>query len=57
VISSDENDMDDIFNRIAWSSGWNENLDRAWKNAMEHATTPASLMECLLLLEYYINNK
>ena len=57
VMNSDENETDDIFNRIAWSSGWNENLDRAWKNAMERASTPTSLMECLLLLEYYINTK
>lgn len=37
--------------------GWNDVLDQAWRASVDIAWTPAAFMECVLLLEHYINNK
>ncbi len=48
-------DVQDIFSSIAEPAGWNDILDQAWRNAVLEACSPVALMECVLLLEYYIN--
>ena len=45
----------DVFSCLAEPTGWNDLLDEAWRGAVEEARTPVALMECVLLLEYYIN--
>ena len=30
-------------------------MDQAWRAAVEQAVSPTVLMECVLLLEYYLN--
>ena len=36
-------------------TGWNDILDQAWRAAVDQATCPTALMECVLLLEHYLN--
>lgn len=46
---------DEFFASIAEPVGWNDIMDQVWRGAVISASTPLSLMECVLLLEYYIN--
>ena len=36
-------------------SGWNDAMDQAWRAAVNQAISPTVLMECVVLLEHYIN--
>jgi hypothetical protein len=45
----------DIFSAIAEAEGWSENLDQIWQGKVANATSASTLMECVLLLEYYID--
>jgi hypothetical protein len=51
----EEDKRNDIFGHIAEATGWNSNLDQTWRGCVLEAASPAMLMECLLVLEYYIN--
>jgi hypothetical protein len=42
---------------IAEAEGWNSRLDEAFRAAVVAAMTPLALMECILLLEFYINKQ
>jgi len=60
ALSSDTNTTStttDAFSMITEPSGWNDVLDQAWRGAVYSATTPLQLIECVLLLEYYINKQ
>jgi hypothetical protein len=50
-----ENSKTDLFQHVAEATGWNSNLDNVWRAAVLEAKSPVVLMECLLLLEYYIS--
>ena len=45
----------DLYLDITEPSGWNDTLDQAWRASVDQAQSPTVLMECLLLLEHYIN--
>lgn len=45
----------DIFSMVANSTCWNDYLDQAWRGAVWSTQSPEILMECLLVLEYFIN--
>lgn len=47
----------DVLNGLAEPGGWNDALDQVWRGAVESATGPVMLMECVLLLEYYIQRQ
>lgn len=47
----------DTFALITEPAGWNDMLDQAWRGAVYEATTPVQIMECVLLLEHYINKQ
>ena len=47
----------DSFALITEPAAWNDVLDQAWRGAVFNATTPLQLLECVLLLEYYINKQ
>jgi hypothetical protein len=51
----EEDKRNDIFGHIAEATGWNSNIDQSWRGCVLEASSPAMLMECLLLLEYYIS--
>lgn len=51
----EEDKRNDMFGHIAEATGWNSNLDQTWRGCVLEAASPAMLMECLLILEYYIN--
>ena len=42
---------------IAESIGWSDTFDQIWRDTVFSAKGPAILMECLLLLEFYINKQ
>jgi hypothetical protein len=46
---------EDFYSDITEPSGWNETLDQAWRGAVQQAVSPTILMECVLLLEHYLN--
>lgn len=48
---------DDDLSYICEPSGWNDALDQAWRHAVLCASSPTGLMECLLLLEFYLDCK
>lgn len=58
-IIMDEKDynIDDYASSITDATGWNNILEQAWIGAVNDSTNPTSLMECLLLLEYYIKKE
>ena len=52
----EEDKRNDIFGHIAEATGWNSNLDQTWRGCVLEASSPAVLMECVLVLEFYISN-
>lgn len=46
-----------VFACMAEPVGWNDMLDATWRGAVHSASSPVALMECVLLLEYYINKQ
>eukprot|EP01041_Mallomonas_annulata_P004666 gene4666-9256_t len=54
--SNDTIDKNDIYGTaVAECQGWNDVLDLVWREEVMNAISPQILMECTLLLEYYIN--
>ena len=45
----------DLYLDITEPTGWNDTLDQAWRASVDQTQSPTVLMECLLLLEHYIN--
>jgi hypothetical protein len=54
IVTADSKN-EDFYSDITEPSGWNETLDQAWRGAVQQAVSPTILMECVLLLEHYIN--
>lgn len=53
--SSQENDDDENRNTLlAEGNSWSEYLDETWRGNVKRSNDPVTLMECALLLEYYI---
>lgn len=50
---SEDTQVDEL-NGVAEPAGWNKSLDRHWRSSVFQATTAHELMECTLLLEFYI---
>ena len=50
---TDKNSID-VYADITEPTGWNDILDQAWRAAVDQATSSTVLMECVLLLEYYL---
>jgi hypothetical protein len=48
-------DGGDVYMAITEPNGWNDMIDQAWRGAVDQTSSPTVLMECILLLEYYIN--
>lgn len=53
--SVDEASDELLSSHLLEPSSWNYLLEHAWKDALVKAQCPTALMECLLLLEFYIN--
>ena len=52
---SEEHDEEEYkFNLLAEGNSWSEFLDEIWRGNVKKANDPVTLMECALLLEYYI---
>jgi hypothetical protein len=47
----------EVFSTIAEIDGWSDLLDQMWQGRVSSATTAQTLMESVLLLEYYINKQ
>jgi hypothetical protein len=50
-----DNEGHNVVESITEPAGWNDVLDQVWRAAVEKAKTPQELMECVLLLEFYLN--
>lgn len=44
-----------LYEAIVHSTGWNDFLDDVWRQNVESASNPSYLMECILVLEFFIN--
>ena len=55
TVSTDIMDGTNMFVQITEPTGWNDVLDQAWRETVDQADSPVILMECVLLLENYIN--
>lgn len=56
LTSSEDTDKNLDFNySITESLSWNDNLDQVWRGSVESAKTPIILMECVLVLEHFLN--
>lgn len=55
IMSEDEDTQLDPFTSIAAGIGWNEQLDALWRACVVETNSSTVLMECALLLEYYIS--
>jgi len=47
-------EVEDVQGGLAHASGWSDELEEAWFNSLVRARTALELMECVLLLEFYI---
>ena len=45
----------DMAGAVVNATGWNSVMDQLWRESVLIATSSAALMECILLLEFYIN--
>jgi hypothetical protein len=43
--------------KIINTKGWNENIEQTWKDLVDSTSDPIILMECILLLEFYIKKE
>lgn len=50
-------DRNIIRDKIINTKGWNENIEQTWKDLVDSTSDPTILMECILLLEYYIKKE
>ena len=48
-------EAEEVQSGVAHASGWGDELEEAWFNGLVRAKTPLELMECILLLEFYVN--
>eukprot|EP00981_Chlorochromonas_danica_P010092 scaffold3044_cov176-Ochromonas_danica.AAC.10 len=44
----------ELLDQMLEPSGWNPLLEQAWRGAVLQSDTPLSLMECVLVLEFYL---
>lgn len=52
--SEDSPTSTDEAESLAEPEGWNRVLDRCWRNMVFQASTAQEMMECVLMLEYYV---
>lgn len=58
IQSHDEITLNDHLSyAVAETSGWNNALDELWRAYVLTSSSPIALMECCIMLEYYLNNK
>ena len=50
-------DSSDWFSHVAEAEGWTDALDQMWQGRIDGVDSGMALMECLLLLEHYINKQ
>lgn len=53
--SEPPSDGSSVAEYVTEPAGWNALLDQIWRSAVMSAVGPVELMECVVLLEYYIN--
>jgi hypothetical protein len=54
-LTLDEAPYEILSTHLLEPSGWNYILEQSWKAAVMNAVSPSALMECVLLLEFYLN--
>ena len=50
---NEDNDTD-VFTTLSEGNTWDSSLDETWRTSVKNANDPVTLMECAILLEYYI---
>ena len=53
-IEEDKTSKYDMATGVVNATGWNTVVDQLWRDSVLSATTSAALMECTLLLEFYV---
>jgi ribosomal protein L40E len=51
----DEISLDVVMNHLLEPASWNYLIEQTWKDSLLSANNPLTLMECLLVLEFYLN--
>ena len=55
MIEEDESAYTGVTSGVAEAIGWNDSLEDVWFTSLEKAKTAMEIMECVLLLEHYLN--